>query len=173
MITKMVGTEITMIRSVNDVGILYAAITQQEIASELAKAGYPGVLDREVRLAQPIKRIGDYNVTVKFSMSAIPNEDGKGGNALEAASAEAEVKLHIKPDRELEQARREREEAEEAANVEKRQKDKGATFATDKPKTGNDEAPATAGKGGKGGAGVKAAAPAAEAPKAAKAEKKK
>jgi large subunit ribosomal protein L9 len=137
LIAKLAGVELTLVRSCNDVGILYAAVTQQEIADELAKAGFKGVLDREVRLGQPIKRLGDYSIAVKFSMTAIPDEDGKG-KAVEAASLESEIKIHVKPDRELELTRREKEAAEEAAAAaeggEKRQKDKGATFATEKPK---------------------------------------
>ncbi len=158
LIAKLSGATLSLVRSCNDVGILYAAVTQQEIADELAKAGFKGVLDREVRLAQPIKRVGDYAVSVKFSMTSIPDEDGKG-KAAEAASLEAEIKIHVKPDRELEMSRREREAAEEAAagsQGEKRQKDKGATFATEKP-GGKDE--------------MDAAVAAPKAPKAERAEK--
>lgn len=172
LIGKLAGVELTLVRSCNDVGILYAAVTQQEIADELAKAGFKGVLDREVRLGQPIKRLGDYLTTVKFSMTSIPDEDGKG-KAVEAASLEAEIKIHVKPDRELEMSRREKEAADEAAAAageggEKRQKDKGATFATEKPKQPKDDPTAKV----KTGWGAKPSAPEVSFDKPEKAEKK-
>lgn len=65
MIEKMQGLELHLIRSCNDQGILYGAITQQDIAAALAEKGF-GVKPREVRLGQTIKRIDAYDVHVKL-----------------------------------------------------------------------------------------------------------
>lgn len=143
LIEKLNGHEMAMIRSCNDLGILYGAVTQHEIATELDKTGFHGIRDREVRLGQPVKRVGDYEITVKFE-----------------AELEAHIKLHVKPDRELPVSR-----ANEAAAVptadsaaggepmmEKRTKDKSAKFDTKKPgekdeaDAGADEKPAAKGK---------------------------
>ncbi len=168
LVEKLANHEMTMIRSCNDLGILYAAVTQHEIAAELEKSGFKGIADREVRLGQPIKRVGDYTVTIKFQLQAVPDEDvvakakPKAAKKEENAPLEAEVKLHVKPDRELSTGRRDRDEApkaegaEEAAATaetgEKRSKDKSAKFETAKPvqkKEEPAEKPAKAPKGEK------------------------
>ena len=153
LVEKLTGHEMTMIRSCNDLGILYAAVTQHEIAADLEKAGFKGIADREVRLGQPIKRVGDYTVTIKFQLQAVPEEEsvikakGKIAKKEDNAPLEAEVKLHVKPDRELSTGRRDRDDAPKAAegaeNAEgaaeggeeggKRTKDKSAKFETAKP----------------------------------------
>lgn len=170
LVAKLEGQEITMIRSCNDLGILYGAVTQHEIAVELEKAGFKGIVDREVRLGQPIKRVGDYPVIVKFQMQEVPDEDiaakaktSKTTKKDTAGSLQAEVKLHVKPDRELSTGRRDEEAAPAAAQGadaaaeggEKRVKDKSAKFDTAKPAK-KEEAPAEK---------------PAKAPKAEKAEK--
>ncbi|MGH7244275.1 MAG: 50S ribosomal protein L9 [Phycisphaerales bacterium] len=62
---KLQGIEVHLTRSCNDQGILYGAITQQDIAAELTKMGHP-VKPRDVRLNQAIKRIDSYEVHVKL-----------------------------------------------------------------------------------------------------------
>ena len=62
---KLQGVEIHLTKSCNDQGILYGAITQQDIAAELNKMGHP-VKPRDVRLTQAIKRIDSYDVHVKL-----------------------------------------------------------------------------------------------------------
>ncbi|MCU0689299.1 MAG: 50S ribosomal protein L9 [Phycisphaerales bacterium] len=171
LIEKLKGHELTMIRSCNDLGILYGAVTQHEIAVELAKAGFKGIIDREVRIALPIKRIGDYGVTVKFSEIQVPDDSaGQAKPTTRAAkrdevSLEAEVKIHVKPDRELDIEKGKADAAAaETATIEKQAKDKGATFTKDKPADASApaaapakaEAPAKA--AGKPGSGVKAPA---------------
>lgn len=133
-IAKLTGFNLEMIRSCNDMGILYGAVTQHELATALGSAGFPGIRDREVRLGQPIKRVGDYHLTVKFE-----------------SDLEADVTLHVKPDRELPQMRADAEAAAAAAAaaaaggaegepvMEKRQKDKSAKFETAKPGQKKDE----------------------------------
>lgn len=166
LIEKLKGQTITMIRSCNDLGILYGAVTQHEIAVELAKAGFKGVIDREVRIALPIKRVGDYGVTVKFSDIQVPDEAAVKATTRAAKRdevvLEAEIKVIVKPDRELDIDRgRAEAEAAESATIEKKAKDKGAVFATDKPADKKAEAApaaeAPAKQAGKPGGGVKPA----------------
>ncbi len=151
LVAKLEGQELSMIRSCNDLGILYGAVTQHEIAVELEKAGFKGIAEREVRLGQPIKRVGDYAVTVKFQLQAVPEEESsakaKSAKKDENAPLEAHITLHVKPDRELSTGRRDRDEAPKAegeagaegAGAEggeemgKRTKDKSAKFETAKP----------------------------------------
>jgi large subunit ribosomal protein L9 len=83
MVEKMSGLELELVRSCNDTGILYASVTQQDIVNALAEKGFT-VRPRDVRLAQTIKRLGDYEVHIKFE-----------------ADLEAHLKLTVKPDRKL------------------------------------------------------------------------
>ncbi len=97
LIKRLEGQKIEMIRSCNDLGILYGAVTQHEISEALAKAGFAGIKDREVRIGNAIKRVDSYEIHVKF-----------------ASDLEALVKLDVKPDRKLD-LRRDEEEAAAAA----------------------------------------------------------
>src|SRR5690606_28953474 len=83
LIKKLDGLEVTIQRSCNDQGILYASVTQQEIATALTSLGYP-VKPRDVRLQQPIKRVDTYEIHIKFE-----------------ADLEAAVKLWVVADRKL------------------------------------------------------------------------
>ena len=80
---KLQGVEVEMIRACNDMGILYGAVTQQDIASALAKQGYK-VAPRDVRITGAIKRVDNFDVHIKLD------------NDLDSI-----IKLHVKPDREL------------------------------------------------------------------------
>lgn len=62
---KLQGVEVTIQRSCNDQGILYGAVTQQDIATALNEAGH-AVKPRDVRLGQTIKRIDTYDVHIKL-----------------------------------------------------------------------------------------------------------
>jgi large subunit ribosomal protein L9 len=64
-IEKLKGYELTLERSCNDQGVLYAGVTQQEIATALTAAGYT-VRARDVRLSEAIKRIDSYQVLIKY-----------------------------------------------------------------------------------------------------------
>ncbi|MFN0011423.1 MAG: 50S ribosomal protein L9 [Phycisphaerales bacterium] len=86
---KLNGFELTMIRSCNDQGILYGAVVQQDICDELAKAGFPGIKQREVRLGQVIKRVDHFEIHVKFD-----------------ADLDSVIKLNINADRKLDLDRR-------------------------------------------------------------------
>lgn len=80
---KLNGVEIDIVRSCNDMGILYGAVTQQDIATALLAKGFK-VSPRDVRMSQTIKRIENADVHVKL-----------------AKDLDSLVKVHVKPDREL------------------------------------------------------------------------
>ncbi|MDX2147732.1 MAG: 50S ribosomal protein L9 [Planctomycetota bacterium] len=62
---RLKGVELTLTRSCNDQGILYASITQQDIAAALVEKGH-AVKPRDIRIAQTMKRIDTYDVHVKL-----------------------------------------------------------------------------------------------------------
>ena len=86
---KLKGIEIDLVRSCNDLGHLYGAVTQQDIAKALTEKGY-GVKPRDVRLNQTIKRVDNFDIHVKLD-----------------SDLDALIKLHVKPDRELDLTREE------------------------------------------------------------------
>lgn len=88
---KLQNFELSLVRSCNDQGILYGAVTQQEIAKALSDKGHD-VRPRDVRLPHAIKRVDNYEVHIKFE-----------------ADLEAVVKLHVLPDRKLEMEDQQRE----------------------------------------------------------------
>ena len=89
MAKKLDGLEITIQRSCNDLGLLYASVTQQDIAAALTTLGFE-VKPRDVRIAHTIKRIDTYDVTVKFD-----------------ADLGASIKLWIVADRKIDEDERE------------------------------------------------------------------
>jgi large subunit ribosomal protein L9 len=102
LIKKLEGIQVTIQRSCNDLGHLYASVTQQEIAKALADAGHPGVRARDVRLHQNIKRVDTYDVHIKFE-----------------ADLEATIKLWVVADRKLDIDAAREEEAAAAKAAEK------------------------------------------------------
>ena len=64
-IEALVDKSIELVRSCNDRGILYGSVTQQDISDALRDLGH-AVDERAVRLAQPIRRLGDFPVVVQF-----------------------------------------------------------------------------------------------------------
>ncbi|HZW11441.1 MAG TPA: 50S ribosomal protein L9 [Phycisphaerales bacterium] len=102
-IGKMEGIEITLERACNDLGHLYGSVTQQDVSAALGQAGFM-VRPREVRLPFTIKRVDSFDVLVKF-----------------ASDMEATIKLHVKPDRRIEEEEREEMEFDNEGNlIEKR-----------------------------------------------------
>ena len=65
LMARMEGVGIKLIRSVNDQGVLYGAVTQRDIADQLVADGF-GVEFRAVRLTQTIRRIGHYSCTIQL-----------------------------------------------------------------------------------------------------------
>ncbi|MFN7019747.1 MAG: 50S ribosomal protein L9 [Phycisphaerales bacterium] len=82
-VERLAGYELSIERACNDLGILYAAVTQQEISAALSAAGY-AVRPRDVRLSGAIKRVDKYDVHIKYQ-----------------TDLETWIKLNVKPDRVL------------------------------------------------------------------------
>jgi len=82
--SKLQNVELELVKSCNDQGHLYGGITQQELATALKEKGY-AVTPRDIRLTEAIKRIGSYEIHVKL-----------------ASDLDANIKLTVKADRELE-----------------------------------------------------------------------
>jgi len=65
LLERMESIKIELVRSCNDQGVLYGSVTQRDIADALQEVGYDvGV--RSVRLAQPLRRVGTYDVPIQF-----------------------------------------------------------------------------------------------------------
>lgn len=127
MIGKLQNVDVTLTRSCNDLGVLYASVTQQDLAKALAEQGY-NVKPREVRLTETIKRVGNYEIHVKLD-----------------ADLDATIKLHVKPDRELESREKPEGKPEGDAAAKKEGKEGEAPVAAegkpDAKKEGGDDRP--------------------------------
>lgn len=64
-IDALQDTAVALIRSCNDRGILYGSVTQRDISDALKELGH-SVDERAVRLANPIRRVGEYPVVIQF-----------------------------------------------------------------------------------------------------------
>ena len=84
LIARMEGVSIKLIRSVNDQGVLYGAVTQRDISDQLVADGYT-VDMRAVRLQNPIRRIGSYSCIIQLDRDL-----------------KTEVGIEVLPDRTLE-----------------------------------------------------------------------
>jgi large subunit ribosomal protein L9 len=84
MIGKLNGQELTLVRACNDQGQLYGSVTQQDISAALKELGF-AVSPREVRLPTTIKRIDTFDIHIKVD-----------------SDLEADIKLWVVADRELE-----------------------------------------------------------------------
>jgi len=65
LIERLTDMKLVLVRSCNDQGQLYGAVTQRDIADELTAQGHP-VDMRAVRLSNPIRRIGAWVCTIQF-----------------------------------------------------------------------------------------------------------
>lgn len=170
-VTKLSGIELQLVRACNDMGILYGAVTQQEISKALQAKGHD-VRPRDVRIPHAIKRIDTYEVHIKFE-----------------ADLEAVIKLWVMPDRKLDEDKKSEMDFDREGNlIEARPgRDRGnredraereehaaapAEKAAKPEKTEKAEKPVKAEKAEKAEKSEKAAKPAKEkAAKAPKAEK--
>jgi len=64
-IEQLVEQSFDLVRSCNDRGVLYGSVTQRDISDALNQAGHT-VDERSIRLAQPIRRLGEFTVAVQF-----------------------------------------------------------------------------------------------------------
>ncbi|MDX2130624.1 MAG: 50S ribosomal protein L9 [Planctomycetota bacterium] len=111
---KLEGVELELVRSCNDQGILYGAITQQDVATELTTRGYL-VKPRDVRLPGAIKRVDKYELHIKLDtdLDAIVKLVVKPDRELPKDAAPAEEKGGERPEREERERRGSREERED------------------------------------------------------------
>ena len=63
LIARLEGYEMTMLRSANEQGVLYAGVSQHEIAQTMRQEGY-AIEDRFVRIGQQIKRLDSYEIPI-------------------------------------------------------------------------------------------------------------
>lgn len=160
---KLQGVEVVLTKSCNDLGILYGAITQQELATALGGMGY-GVKPRDVRMTEVIKRVGSYDVHVKLDSDLDSTIKLK-------VNADRELDLHKdeahpEPKKQAAEGEAAPEGAEGAPDAgEKPAKKKGDKKKADEPKA---EVKMEQVKGGWGSAPVKASS---DEPSPAKAEK--
>ncbi len=110
---RMDALEMTLERAVNDQGVLYGSVTQQDLARALNTLGFE-VKPREVRLPHGIKHLGEFDVTVKLD-----------------SDLETSIKVWVVADRKIEDEREEIEIDGEGNMVHK-----------DKKPAASDEAPA-------------------------------
>jgi len=61
----MSGVSVTIAQKAGENDQLFGSVTAQDIAAALERAGYT-IDRRKVNLAEPIKSLGDYKVTVKL-----------------------------------------------------------------------------------------------------------
>ena len=125
---KLDGLEITLQRACNDVGILYGAVSQHDLAKALGSLGYP-VKAREIRLPHTIKRVDSYEILVKFDQDL-----------------DATIKLWVEPDRTIESDEREEMEFDNEGNLIEKPKraPKGEAPAADEKPRRRSAAPAEA-----------------------------
>jgi large subunit ribosomal protein L9 len=125
MVSALEGFQLKIIKTANDQGLLYGSVTQQDIAELLGEEGH-SVRPSDVRLGQVIKRVGEYDITVKPEQEleanihltvepegGFPEEDLEDEEAEGEAGAEGEASAEAEGDlaREAEAAA----EAEESA----------------------------------------------------------
>jgi large subunit ribosomal protein L9 len=96
---KIDGLEITIQRACNDQGILYGAVTQQDLARALGTLGHD-VKPREIRLPHTVKRVDSYEILVKFDQDL-----------------DATIKLWVEPDRAMQAEEREEMEFDNEGNL--------------------------------------------------------
>ncbi len=132
LIEKLEGVTVTLVRSCNDRGILYGSVTQRDISDALNDAGYD-TDTRSIRLANAIRRVGEYPVPVQFDKEL-----------------RAEISVVVEPDTPLEE-REEMEFDDEGNLIEKPKPQPAATAAdegsaaTEKPAAGASESAPAAG----------------------------
>lgn len=147
-VERLAGFELSIERACNDLGILYAAVTQQEISAALVAAGY-AVRPRDVRLSGAIKRVDKYDIHIKYQ-----------------ADLETWIKLNVKADRVLSKDEKADLDFDNEGNlIEKRpEKSERKSDAADKGEAKAEKKPAAE--------KAEKAAPAAEEPAPQKATRK-
>ena len=119
-IESLQDLSIELVRSCNDRGILYGSVTQRDISDALNGQGH-AVDERSIRLAQPIRRLGDFTVVVQFEKDL-----------------RTEITVTVLPDRSLAEEMEEMEFDNEGELIEKPRK---SAEAQDAPQDATGEEP--------------------------------
>lgn len=117
LLARLEGVSIKLIRSVNDQGVLYGAVTQRDISDQLTADGF-GVDMRAVRLHNPIRRIGHYVCAIQLDRDL-----------------RTDVAIEVLPDRTLEMLTA----AQEAPAADAAEAPTDAPAGTDKEPAGTNE----------------------------------
>lgn len=117
LIGRLSGVEITMERSCNDQGHLYGSVTQQDLSKALSGLGF-AVKPREIRLAETIKRLGEFDVTIKLDKEL-----------------EETIVIHVIADRELDLEEKEDMEFDNEGNLIEKKPRKSAEKPAEAPST--------------------------------------
>ena len=151
LIARLTDVTIKLIRSVNDQGALYGAVTHRDIFDQLQVDGFP-VEIHAVRLANTVRRIGSYTCAIVFDREL-----------------RTEINIEVLPDRTLELFQQS-VDAERAAENEEVAED---TEETNTDAEGSEDSESKGKKGKKEKKGKKSADKSDEeaAPKAEKSEK--
>ena len=151
LIARLTDVTIKLIRSVNDQGALYGAVTHRDIFDQLQVDGFP-VEIQAVRLANTVRRIGSYTCAIVFDREL-----------------RTEINIEVLPDRTLELFQQS-VDAERAAENEEVAED---TEETNTDAEGSEDSESKGKKGKKEKKGKKSADKSDEeaAPKAEKSEK--
>jgi len=151
LIARLTDVTIKLIRSVNDQGALYGAVTHRDIFDQLQVDGFP-VEIHAVRLANTVRRIGSYTCAIVFDREL-----------------RTEINIEVLPDRTLELFQQS-VDAERAAENEEVAED---TEETSTDAEGSEDSESKGKKGKKEKKGKKSADKSDEeaAPKAEKSEK--
>jgi large subunit ribosomal protein L9 len=104
MVSRLNEFRLTIVKACNDQGLLYGSVTQQDIADLLAEQKFV-VSPRDVRIGQTIKRIGEFEITVK------PERDLE---AVVYLIVESDTPMEVEEDEPTEEALAEGESPEEA-----------------------------------------------------------
>ena len=68
---RLVGVVVTIARKAGEKGKLYGAVTTMDIAEALAEKGLD-IDRRRIRLAEPIKSLGEHDVSIKLHADVAP-----------------------------------------------------------------------------------------------------
>jgi large subunit ribosomal protein L9 len=128
------GIEITLTAKVGENERLYGSVTGANIAEELGKAIGREVDKRKVELPEPIRQVGVYDVTVRFthditamvSVTVMSDEPGAPRPEKAAKAEEKEEKEEKKAEKKEKPAKKEKAVKEEKPPKEKKAKAKKA-----------------------------------------------
>ena len=110
---KLGGIVLTLRRPTNDKGILYGSVSQRDISDALTELGH-AVDERAVRLANPIRRVGEYPVVIQFEKEM-----------------RVEIQIRVEADRSIEDETEEMEFDNEGELIQKSAKSESADSQND------------------------------------------